>query len=498
MVNYKEKVCLLCGEEYKPTSPKQKYCIKCKDDGRRISDRKRDRIRHRKKYNYKKYIRRCKICGTKFSTHYSKKNYCGNKKCDKLRIQIKNKKTHATRSKTGMIIKGKRYYKENREKCLQRKADYYREKNPNAKPYVFGKYNKLTIDYVRNYIEERGYSLLSNEYINNNSKLLLECPEGHKWETTFHNFEDVGDVEGSRCLQCYINGNYVSKLEQRVRNFLEENYPHIDVVYNDRIQIKPKELDFYFPDSKLAVEVCGLYWHGEISSGRDRQYHYNKMIECFNKGVRLITVFEDELNNNFDIVMSRILQALGVHKRRIFARKCIVKEIDTSLANKFFVKCHSQGRSTSLKVWGLFYHDELVSVCSVGKILRKHTSSADTLELKRFCTLPYVSIVGGISKLFKKAKQFAIDEGYTLIKSYCDMRYSNIFKPVYEILDFKLMGLTKYTPHYFKNGVRYRNYSLRKTPEERLLNKTEYQLRKEQGYDRIWDCGHRTYVYVIN
>ena len=61
------------------------------------------------------------------------------------------------------------------------------------------------------------------------------------------------------------------------------------------------------------------------------------------------------------------------------------------------------------------------------------------------------------------------------------MRYANIFKPVYEILDFELTGLTKYTPHYFKNGVRYRNYSLRKTPEERLLGKTEFELRKEQG-----------------
>lgn len=467
MINYKKKVCSLCGEEYKPTSPKQKYCIECKDEGRRISDRKRDRVRHREKYNYKKYTRRCKICGIKFYTYYSRKVYCGDERCELKRVKLNNINIEKKRSEKKCKLTKIRQ-KQNREDRLNELCEYIQ------------KYNYKVLD--------------ASDYKNShNGTVELLCPNGHKWKTTFHNFKDCNN----RCLQCYINGNYVSKPEQKIRDFLEENYPDINVTYNDRAQISPKELDFYFPGSKLAVEVCGLYWHGEISSGKDRQYHYNKMMLCFNKGIRLVTVFEDELNNNFDIVMSRILQALGVSRRRIFARKCIVKEIDTSSANKFFVKCHSQGRSTALKVWGLFYNDELVSVCSVGKILRKHTSTGDTLELKRFCTLPYVSVIGGISKLFKKVKQFAINEGYILIKSYCDMRYANIFNPVYEVLDFELIGLTKYTPHYVKNGSRYRNYSLRKTKEERLTGKTEFELRIEQGYDRIWDCGHRTYVYMI-
>jgi hypothetical protein len=31
----------------------------------------------------------------------------------------------------------------------------------------------------------------------------------------------------------------------------------------------------------------------------------------------------------------------------------------------------------------------------------------------------------------------------------------------------------------------------------KLLNCTEWGLRSSQGYDRIWDCGHRTYVYQL-
>lgn len=52
---YKEKQCLLCKLNYVPTSPKQKYCDVCKDEGRRIADRVRDKKRSRKNNNYIEY-----------------------------------------------------------------------------------------------------------------------------------------------------------------------------------------------------------------------------------------------------------------------------------------------------------------------------------------------------------------------------------------------------------------------------------------------------------
>jgi hypothetical protein len=76
------------------------------------------------------------------------------------------------------------------------------------------------------------------------------------------------------------------------------------------------------------------------------------------------------------------------------------------------------------------------------------------------------------------------------------MRYASL-TPVYEELGFELITFTKYTPHYIKDGERFRNQGLRKSVEERLTGKTEWELRKEQGYDRLWDCGHRTYVMKL-
>lgn len=493
---FKNKECNLCGNLYTPKSPKQKYCILCKDRAAKVSQAKRDKIKNRKKHNII-YSKECPSCKLLFNTYDSKKKYCGSEECEKYRLILKNKQAHEKRDRSYMLEKGREYYKNNIDKARMSTANSYRKKYPSAKPYIpRGKF-KNTYEEVKLYIEERGYKLLSTNYINNTSKLVLECPEGHEWLTTFHNFRDNGGVQGNRCATCYYQNNYVSKPEQKIRDFILNSLSDINVEYNNRSIISPQELDLYFPDHNLAIEVCGLYWHGENSSGKNRNYHYNKMINCYEKDIRLITIFEDEINDNFDIVTSRILQALGKPKRRIFARKCTVSILDSKTTNKFYKDNHIQGPSTALERWGLYYEKELVCVGSLGKIGRAHTSSSTTIELKRFCTLPDTSVVGGVGKIFKHMKKYAINNNYTLIKSYCDMRYGNIFKPVYEVLGFELSGFTKYTPHYFKAQKRYRNYSLRKTPEERLTKKTEWELRQDQGYDRIWDCGHRTYVYRL-
>ncbi len=57
---------------------------------------------------------------------------------------------------------------------------------------------KLTIEFVKKYVEDEGYECLSSEYINNNTNLELKCLKGHKFEATFNNFKNVG----SRCPIC--------------------------------------------------------------------------------------------------------------------------------------------------------------------------------------------------------------------------------------------------------------------------------------------------------
>jgi hypothetical protein len=352
----------------------------------------------------------------------------------------------------------------------------------------FKENQKLDIQYVREYLSTYGY-ILNQDYFDGVDKLTdCVCPNGHEISIRFSGFK-----RGKRCGKCHPSR---SKPEIEVCSFVESL--GVEVAPNDRVMIKPKELDVYVPSKNVAIEYCGFYWHCEKTGEKPKSYHYDKMISCAEAGIRLITIFEDEWVNRRDVVESRIKNALNMSERRIFARKCKVGELSFAAANDFLSKYHLQGKSNSNKRWGLFYEGELVQVITVGNLSRAHTGKGGKfLELKRFANLPNVSVVGGASKLFKVVKEYAIENGYTHIKSYCDMRYANYAKPVYESLGFELSHFTRYTPHYVRGEERFRNQGLCKTEEERLTGKTEWELREEQGYDRIWDCGHRTYVLKL-
>lgn len=62
---------------------------------------------------------------------------------------------------------------------------------------------KLTYDYVKEYINNENYELLSKTYINNHTKLNVKCPKGHVFEVKFNNFKT-----GSRCPVCCGNMQY--------------------------------------------------------------------------------------------------------------------------------------------------------------------------------------------------------------------------------------------------------------------------------------------------
>lgn len=56
---------------------------------------------------------------------------------------------------------------------------------------------KFNYEYVKEYIESQGYKMLSKKYVNNNTKILIECNKGHKFEMQFNNFK-----YGQRCPKC--------------------------------------------------------------------------------------------------------------------------------------------------------------------------------------------------------------------------------------------------------------------------------------------------------
>jgi len=93
------------------------------------------------------------------------------------------------------------YYKIKCESCGKIFFHKFKRKYCNNCLSTFKKESqKLSIDYVRKEFEKIGYTLLSENYINNNSKLKVKCNNGHIYYPTYNNFK-----KGERCLYCSKN-----------------------------------------------------------------------------------------------------------------------------------------------------------------------------------------------------------------------------------------------------------------------------------------------------
>jgi len=327
---------------------------------------------------------------------------------------------------------------------------------------------KKDINYVKENVEYNNYKLVSSDYLSSKDKLHLICPNGHDYYVSWDNWSS----KNHRCPKCNLAGT--SKQEQELVEFIKSI--SFNVIERDKSIISPYELDIVIPAKKIAIEYCGLYWHSELA-GKDRRYHLNKLEMCEKAGYRLITVFEDELVNNKKIVFSRLKNLLGYKiDNIIYARQCSISEISTKQARKFCEENHLQGYSGSKIKLGAFHKNELVSVMtfSHGNIAKGSKNIDKVWELNRFCSKVGCRVVGIASKLLK---YFERNYAWNEIFSYADRRWSS--GDLYDIRGIE----------------RVHRFSLRKTKDD-LKNVTEWEIRKSQGHNRIWDCGNLKYVKV--
>lgn len=254
---------------------------------------------------------------------------------------------------------------------------------------------------------------------------------------------------------------------------------------NNRTILGGKELDIYDPASRVAVEYCGLYWHSSAITDDPRK-HLDKQLACESLGIRLITVFEDEFIDRPDVVVSRIAASMGHPNTRVFARKCEIKELTPKVANEFLNQYHLQGSGRSNTRFGLFYANELISVMtfSESNISRGITD----WEINRYCTKVGITVVGGASKLFQKFRNTIKP---SKVISYSDNRWGD--GSVYGNLGFTKDSFGQPNYCYVDGQIRIHRYTLRKN-EADDQSKTEWENRVDQGYLRVWDCGHTKWI----
>lgn len=241
--------------------------------------------------------------------------------------------------------------------------------------------------------------------------------------------------------------------EVEIKDFLDKH--KINYIQHDRKLIYPKELDFYLPDYNIGIEINDIYSHNSTYSAYSNTdpisttYHQEKTVKCEEKGIRLIHLWEWEINENenFEKIKKYLLDLLKP-TAKLYARKCDCREVPKSEARAFFKENHLQGAVNSMNInIGLYYDNELISCMSFGK---PRFGNKYEYELLRFANKFGYSIVGAASRLFK---HFLIDYNPKNIISYCDLDKFN--GKVYEQLGFKFLRITAPTFEWCNHYIHY-------------------------------------------
>lgn len=325
------------------------------------------------------------------------------------------------------------------------------------------------------------------EYVEGDTtEYLWKCVKcGNEFKQRIYTTGLGDDRQVPRCEKCFPN-HASSIAEQEVVEFIKESC-HEEVLNKVQTVLdNRKELDIYLPEKHIAIEFDGLYWHSE-KNGKDVSYHLSKTEECKKHGIHLIHIFEDEWMQKKEIVKDRLLSMLGNVKRRIFARKCIIRDVSFNEANMFLEENHLQGKDNSSIRYGLFYNDELVSVMTFGK---PRFDNDHDYELIRFASKNGCGVVGGASKLLKHFR----DNHDGSIVSYADRRYSD--GTFYEKIGFVLKGVSQPNYWYVKNNEKLSRYACQKHKLPKLLGDeyddslSERENMLKNGYDIVYDCGN--------
>ena len=374
---------------------------------------------------------------------------------------------------------------------------------------IFGTYHpmsNLTVKEQRRLsnVKVYGRNQPNQSHISDETFSMLNDPESLAEEISKYSVHEISERHQIRydlvLKYCKKNGivlpasSYETAILAYLRSLGIQN-----IKQNDRNLIAPLELDFVLDDYNLAIEFCGLYWHSEKSTnnkiGKDKNYHLTKLELVEKRGYKLITIFEDEWLANREIIETRLRHILGLNERGVGARKLVLKTIPFKTAELFFDQYHIQGSVAGSIYYGAYDDEELVAAMSFGKARAAMGRNSGAPELLRFATNGK-AYAGVASRLFKKFvnEHPEVEE----IISYADRRWS--WGSLYNALGFVASAPSRPNYWYMKNYiVREYRYNYRKSEIINLVEngsaKTEFEIMRELGYDKIWDCGNLKFIW---
>lgn len=282
------------------------------------------------------------------------------------------------------------------------------------------------------------------------------------------------------CSQC---ARSQSKPQRELETWIQETFPGENVVFGDRTVLAGKELDVWFPDRGLAIEMNGVYWHSE-AAGKDKWYHVNKTTAAATAGVQLLHLWSDTWDTSRQAVQTSIahrLQASSLPK--IGARKTTVERLAPEAAREFFNKYHVQGAPPVGQFYGLLHQGELVAAMAWTR-----SKAGDTLQ--RYATSCVVA--GGFTKLLLASRTQAP------VITFADKSW--VSGVMYESTGFRAVKELAPDYQYLVGDRRVHKFMYRlsrfKTDPNLVYEEglSETELARLNGLTRTWDCGKTKFM----
>lgn len=290
---------------------------------------------------------------------------------------------------------------------------------------------------VLNYFHENKLVLLDKNYSSFTDKVNILC--SCKREFKYH-LNVLMQYNVNSCSECRkVKSSLESFFEERILTDIPFSYEFRKVFLDKSRQ----EIDFYFPEKNLGIELNGMYWHSVEK--KEINHLQKKKLYFLSRGINVLFFYENLILQKPELISSMVKAKLGIFEKIFYAKKGKVKEIDYSSASKFFEANHISGSTQFSHAFGFFAGDELISVAAFAK--SRYNKNYEW-ELIRFANKQNFSSIGFLGKAI------SILNPKSLI-SYADLMYSN--GNIYEKLGFKKLGIT--APGYFYTKNRRKVFS---------------------------------------
>ena len=310
-----------------------------------------------------------------------------------------------------------------------------------------------------------------------------------KKKYTAHELADILGItyEGMiKALNRHDCWDYITRGETQAHRDLKQLYPQLTPT---RQIIAPYEIDLFDEHHNVGIEYNGTYWH--CDKFKDMLYHQHKTNLATEKGVFLYHIFENEWNDNRKrpIIISHLNNLLHQNLQKVNLQKCQIREIDSNICKDFLYKNYLWNTEVTNYNIGIF-KDELLFVMGFNQNIGQN------YELMYICSKVNVSIENVEMAIFN----YFVDK----YNPQCITTYTDCAKiPTYPYIQMGFHLLEQTDPDYLwvnsnKAKIIQQQECQQYLKEQNIdVKQNIEQTMREQGFYKLFDCGHYKWKWYI-